>query len=183
MLQIIYKRSVMKGLIIVAPSFCIADNSFAQNKEAGTDRQAIKDYMMKRDTTPSFKSSKNEAAVKAVLKKYNSAIEGLNVVGTDKLFSADSKIYESGSSEGTYAHYLEHHLTPELKEFKSFTFSDYKADVQVEGAYAFAVETYNYTMVLAKDNSEVKRKGAATSILKKIKGDWLIMVSHNSSRK
>lgn len=173
----------MKTFVFIALSFCVALYSFAQNKDAGTDRRAIKDYMMKRDTTPSFKSPNNEAAVKAVLKKYNSAVESLNVEGTDKLFTSDSKVYESGGSEGTYAHYLEHHLTPELKEFKSFTFSDYKADVQVEGAYAFAVETYNYTIVLAKDNSEVKRKGVATSVLRKEKGEWKIMMSHNSSRK
>lgn len=173
----------MKGWIITVLSVCVAVNSFAQNKEAGTDRQAIKDYLMKRDTIPSFKSSENEIAVKAVLKKYNSAIESLNVEGTDKLFTADAKIYESGGSEGTYAHYLEHHLMPELKEFKSFVFSDYQANVQVEGAYAFTVETYNYTIVLAKDNSEVKRKGVATSVLRKEKGVWKIMISHNSSRK
>ena len=122
-------------------------------------------------------------SVKAVLKKYNSAVENLNMEGTDKLFTSDSKIYESGGSEGTYAHYVEHHLTPELKEFKSFVFSDYKVDVQVEGAYAFAVETYNFTIVMATDNSEVKRKGVATCILRKDKGEWKIMVSHNSSRK
>lgn len=122
-------------------------------------------------------------AVKAVLKQYNNAVEKLNVMGTDTLFTADSKIYESGGSEGNYAHYLEHHLTPELKEFTSFTFSDYKAEVQVDGKYAFATETYNYSIILAKDNTVVKRKGVATSVLKKIKGEWKIMISHNSSRK
>ena len=60
-----------------------------------------------------------------------------------KLFATDSKIYESDGSEGNYAHYLEHHLTPELKEFKSFKFSDYTVEVQIDGKYAFTTETYN----------------------------------------
>ena len=38
-------------------------------------------------------------------------------------------------------------------------------------------------IVVAKDNAEVKRKGVSTSVLKKIKGEWKIMISHNSSRK
>lgn len=173
----------MKGWKIMVLSVCVAISSFAQIKEADTDRQAIKDYMMKRDTALLFKSPADEDAVKAVLKKYNSAIESLDLTGTEKLFTANSKIFESGGSEGTYTHYLEHHLIPELKEFKSFVFSDYKADVQVEGAYAFAVQTYNYTIMLAKDNSEIKRKGVATSVLRKEKGVWKIMISHNSSRK
>ncbi len=130
-----------------------------------------------------FAQTKETEAVKAVLVKYQNAIQKLDAKGTELLFTADSKIYESGGVEGSYAHYLEHHLGPELKVFKSFTFSDYKADVKVDGGYAFATETYNYIIVLAKDNSEIKRKGVATSVLKKIDGKWKIMVSHSSSRK
>lgn len=122
----------------------------------------------------------NEAeAVKTVLRNYHDAIQKLDATGTELLFTADSKICESVGVEGTYVH----HLGPDLKVFKSFTFSDYKADVRVDGNYAFATETYNYTIVIAKDNSEINRKGVATSVLKKIDGKWKIMVSHSSSRK
>ena len=131
----------------------------------------------------SFAQSNDTTAIKNVLKQYNSAVEKLDVSGTEKLFTTNSKIYESGGSEGTYAHYLEHHLIPELKEFKSFKFSDYKVEVTLDGNYAFTTETYSYTIVLLKDNTEVRRKGVATSTLKKIKGNWQIFISHNSSRK
>ena len=131
----------------------------------------------------SFAQNKDVEAVKTVLRKYNNAIEKLNVEGTEKLFTQDSQIFESGGSEGTYAHYLEHHLIPEFKDFTSFKYSDYKVDSKVDGKYAFATETYNYTLVLAKDKTEVKRKGVATSVLKKVNGEWKIMISHNSSRR
>lgn len=131
----------------------------------------------------SFSQSKDTDAVKSVLKQYNSAVEKLDATGTQHLFTTDSKIFESGGSEGTYAHYLEHHLNPEFKEFTSFKFSDYRVNVQVDGEYAFATETYLYTIIVAKDKSEVKRKGVATSVLKKENGKWKIMISHNSSRK
>ena len=147
----------MKKIFITALILFTAVLSFAQNKEAD--------------------------AAKAVLNQYKAAVEKLDVTGTEKLFTTDSKIFESGGSEGNYAHYLEHHLGPEFKEFKSFKYSDYKADVKVDGNYAFATETYNYTIIIAKDNMEVKRKAVATSVLKKVKGEWKIMVSHNSSRK
>ncbi len=137
--------------------FCISLSSFAQNKEG--------------------------ESVKSVLKKYSNAVEKLDVSGTENLFTTDSQIFESGGSEGTYAHYLEHHLIPEFKDFTSFKYSDYKVDVKVDGKYAFATEIYNYTLVLAKDKTEVKRKGVATSVLKKVNGEWKIMISHNSSRK
>ena len=131
----------------------------------------------------SFAQGINEDAAKVVLKQYKDAVEKLDVTGTEKLFTTDSQIFESGGSEGNYAHYLVHHLGPEFKEFKSFKYNDYKVDVTVDGNYAFATETYTYVIVVAKDNAEVKRKGVSTSVLRKIKDEWKIMVSHNSSRK
>lgn len=180
---LITKTNKMKKIVSALAVCLIVLSSFAQSKEAGTEREAIKQFVTKDDNLPVSPKAKDADAVKAVLKQYNNSVEKLNVTGTEKLFTADSKIYESGGSEGNYAHYLEHHLAPELKEFKSFTFSDYKVEVQVDGNYAFATETYNYTIVVAKDNAEVKRKGVATSVLKKIKGEWKIMINHNSSRK
>ena len=131
----------------------------------------------------SFAQNKEVDAVKSVLKKYSDAVERLDVAGTEKLFTNDSQIFESGGSEGTYAHYLEHHLIPEFKDFTSFKYSDYKVDVKIDGKYAFATETYNYILTLTKDKTEVKRKGVATSVLKKVNGEWKIMISHNSSRR
>lgn len=130
-----------------------------------------------------YAQNNDAEAVKTVLKKYTEAIEKKDMTGTENLFTADSKIFESGGVEGTYAHYLEHHLTPELKEFKSFKFSDYTVDVTTDGAYAFATETYTYAIVLSNSKTEIKRKGVCTSVLKNENGDWKIMISHSSSRK
>jgi hypothetical protein len=173
----------MKKLIIATVLLSLSVYLFAQSKEAGTDREAIKEFINNKDTMPTLRKGNDVEGVKYVLKQYKDAVEKLDVTGTEKLFTTDSKIFESGGSEGNYAHYLEHHLGPEFKEFKSFKYNDYKVDVTVDGNYAFATETYTYVIVVAKDNAEVKRKGVSTSVLKKIKDKWKIMVSHNSSRK
>lgn len=146
-------------------------------------KMLAKVFLLLLSTTSIFAQDNDSDAVKAVLKQYNTAVEKLDVTSTEKLFTIDSKIYESGGNEGSYTHYLEHHLAPEMKEFKSFTFSDYKVDVTVSGEYAFSTETYNYKIVVAKDNKEFKRKGIATSVLRRINGEWKIIISHNSSRK
>lgn len=124
-----------------------------------------------------------EEKVKQVLTSYKDALENLDVKGTDVLFVSNSQIIESGKVEGTYQEYLAHHIGPELGDFTSFKFDNYKVEVTVTGDYAFAVETYNYTIVLKKDNSEIKRKGVASSFLKKENGVWKIAHMHNSSRK
>ncbi len=97
---------------------------FAQSKEAGTEREAVKQFMNNKDPMPALYQNKNMEAIKTVLKQYNNAVEKLDVTGTERLFTVDSKIYESGGSEGNYTHYMEHHLTSELKEFKSFRYND-----------------------------------------------------------
>jgi len=124
-----------------------------------------------------------KAGVQAVLSQYKAAIERLDARGTEPLFTADSAIFETGGTEGTYANYLAHHLGPELHEFKSFKFSDYKVDVHLLAPdAAHAIETYKYR-IETKSGEIVDRLGVATSVLKKENGRWKIAVMHNSGRK
>lgn len=124
----------------------------------------------------------DEAAVRAVLSQYKSAIERLDATGTEQLFTQDSAIFETGGVEGTYADYLAHHLGPELKEFRSFSFSDYKVDVRLEGPIAIATESYKYR-IETRSGEIAERLGVATSALKKVDGKWKIISMHNSARR
>lgn len=126
--------------------------------------------------------TRETAAVRAVLAKYQAAVERLDATGTGSLFTADSTIFESGGVEGNYANYLVHHLTPELAEFKSFRFSNYNVDVRFEGPVALATETYRYR-IETKKGEVAERLGVATSTLKKVGGQWKIISMHNSARK
>ena len=125
-------------------------------------------------------------AVLTVMKSYKDALQNLTTDGTFELFTEDSEVFESGGVEGTYSHYIEHHLGPELGHFEKFEFSDYEIDVKVDVPYALTTETYIYTIVLNPDDKgnsrTIKKKGVATSILKKIDGKWKIIKTHSSSR-
>ena len=123
------------------------------------------------------------ALVIKTMDSYKEALEHLDTAGTRKLFMMKSVVVESGSIEGNYQNYVVHHLGPELNEFKSFKFSDYKADVMIDLPYAFVTESYKYTIVIKKDNSVAERKGVAISILKTENGIWKIMQTHSSSRR
>ena len=121
-------------------------------------------------------------AVEAVLSQYKAAIEKLDAKGTERLFAADSQIFETGSSEGTYATYLAHHLGPELAAFKSFPFSNYKVSVRLEGPVAVATETYRYR-IEPKSGAVAERIGVATSVLMRVGSSWKVISMHNSGRK
>lgn len=118
----------------------------------------------------------------AVLSSYKSAVERLDITGVEKLFAPDAVVIESGKVEGNFDAYRDHHLGPELKEFKSFTFGDYKADIKMEGPVAIATETYTYRIVL-KSGEAIDRLGVATSVLKWNGAAWQIVTTHSSSRK
>lgn len=137
---------------------------FSQNVDLGTEKEAVL----------------------KVMKTYKDALQNLTTEGTFELFTKDSEVFESGGVEGSYAHYIEHHLGPELGHFKKFEFSDYEIDAEVDLPYAFTTETYIYTIVLNPDDEgksrTIKKKGVATSILKKIDDKWQIVKTHSSSR-
>ena len=124
----------------------------------------------------------DEATVRAVLSQYKSAIERLDATGTERLFAADSAIFETGGVEGNYANYLAHHLTPELGEFKSFRYSNYKIEIRFVGPVALATESYAYR-IETKKGEIAERLGVATSVLTKIGGHWKILSMHNSARR
>ncbi|MFR1446017.1 hypothetical protein ACLUYJ_20875, partial [Acinetobacter baumannii] len=86
-------------------------------KEDGTDRAAIKQYFRDRDTNTVSPKTKYINAVRAVLKQYNSALEKLDITGTENLFADDAVIYESGENEGPYTSYMQEHLRSELKQY------------------------------------------------------------------
>lgn len=123
----------------------------------------------------------DSAAVRKVLGDYKAAIERLDARGTERLFTADSVVFETGGSEGRYATYLSHHLAPELKEFQSFKFTNYKVDVRFVGGAALANETYGYRIETTEGETH-ERLGVATSVLRKENGRWKIVMMHNSSR-
>ena len=146
-------------------------------------RKLIMMFLLLSSAIAVFAQTNDKEAVKNVLNNYKKAIEKLDTTGVVNLFVKDSKVFEQAKDEGTIGHYLEHHLGPELKDFKSFTFSDYKVDVIVTGDYAFSTETYIYTIILAKDGKEIKSQGVATSVLRKTKEGWKIIQTHSSFRK
>ena len=106
----------------------------------------------------------------------------LDASGTERLFTPDSAILESGGYEGVYSNYLARHLSPELKEFKSFAFSNYQISVRFEGPLAQATERYTY-WIETRTGEIAEWLGVATSILKKIGGQWKILSMHNFSRR
>ena len=149
----------------------------------------ITSHGQEKNNVPTSVIDVNKEAVLQVMKSYKDAIQNLTTDGTFELFTPDATVFEQGKVEGSYKDYINHHLGPELGHFKSFKFSDYNIDITVNLPYAFATENYLYTIVLKGDESKGKQertiesKGVATSVLKKINGEFKIIHTHSSFKK
>lgn len=128
------------------------------------------------DAQDNMRSSPRE-----VLTAYRTAIQKLDSTEMSALFFEESLVFENGKSEGSFAHYFEHHLGPELGHIKSFTFTDPKIAVTEYGDMAIANESYGYVIVL-EDGRTIERTGVATSVLKRDEANWKILQYHSSSR-
>ena len=117
----------------------------------------------------------------STLEAYRSGIKSLDDTNMPRLFTDDALVFENGKAEGSFSNYLAHHLSPELKEFESFTFNNETIDISVIGETAIAWETYTYTIVL-KDGRIIERQGVATAVLVKRDESWKIAQYHSSSR-
>lgn len=116
-----------------------------------------------------------------VLAAYRAALVDRDAAAMYALFRDDSLVFENGKPEGSFAHYMEHHLGPELGEITEFTFSNPTVDVRVAGHVAFGQETYRYRIAL-KDGRVIERDGVATSVLTHGEDGWKIVQYHSSSR-
>jgi len=112
---------------------------------------------------------------------YREALVARDAGAMSGLFADKSSVFENGKDEGTFSHYMEHHLGPELDGIKSFTFSDPTLEVIRMGHMAYGKETYAYRLELA-DGRVIDREGIATSVLAHDANGWKIVQYHSSSR-
>jgi len=121
------------------------------------------------------------AGAEAALTSYRQALTARDADAMAALFAEDSFIYENGKDEGSFTHYMEHHLGPELDAITSFTFGNPTLAVTRMGHMAFGRETYTYRIELA-DGRVIDREGIATSVLAHDADGWKIVQYHSSSR-
>ena len=121
------------------------------------------------------------AGAEAALVAYREALVARDADAMDALFADESFVYENGKAEGSFTHYMEHHLGPELDAITSFTFGDPTVAVTRMGHLAYGRETYTYRIELA-DGRVIDREGVATSVLAHDASGWKIVQYHSSSR-
>lgn len=122
-----------------------------------------------------------ERAVRDVLLQNAAGFEKGDLATLNKVWASDESVtvFESGHANYGWADYRDHHLVPELKDFKNtkYTLSDIR--VKVAGKTAWA--TFKYALTGQFKDRPVDVSGLGTAVLEERRGNWLIVHWHTSA--
>jgi hypothetical protein len=121
---------------------------------------------------------------RAVAEVYFDATTTSDLDAASQLFARQSSVYETGGVEGSWEHYREHHLAPEIDAIKSFKLSKKEPEIMRsdDGSLAFVAWPIEYTIVL-EDERVINSKGTVTFLLVREDGQYKIRQLHWSSRR
>ena len=121
---------------------------------------------------------------KDVAAAYFAAIQASDLDAAGTLFAGESSIFESGGVEGTWQHYRDHHLGPEVDGIADFVITPKDPEVTTSEDATLAVITWpiGYTISL-KDKRTILSRGTVTFVLVQEKGAYKIRHLHWSSRR
>ena len=111
-------------------------------------------------------------------------MEASNLDDAEALFAEQSLIFETGGVEGTWKHYREHHMGPEIDAIGSFDITKGEPEEvkSRDGSMAFVTWPIKYTIEL-KDGRTIHSKGTVTFILVREDKEYRIRHLHWSSRR
>ena len=120
------------------------------------------------------------AAVTETLTKYAVAVQSKNMSDIEKhVITTDAfTMFEGGHINWGWVDYRDHHLGPELKEFKEIQYSFHEIKPHVNGDMAYA--TFKYHIAVKMEARDVEGEGLATAILMKTVEGWKIQHMHTS---
>ncbi len=123
----------------------------------------------------------NEAVIRQVLMDNAAGFEKNDLAMLNRVWANDESVtvFESGHANYGWADYRDHHLVPEMADFKNtkYTLTDIKPHIAGNTAWA----TYKYTLTADFKGRKVDAGGLGTAILEQRDGRWQIVHSHTSA--
>jgi ketosteroid isomerase-like protein len=125
----------------------------------------------------------DEAAVRRVIEAIAAFSEAKDMAGLDTLYAGDAwvQIIEGSGVNRGWVDYRDHHLQPELAEFRNFRYRCFEIEPQVRGAVAWA--PFRYELAVDTQDGHVEVEGRGTAILERRGGRWLVVHLHTSGRR
>ena len=127
----------------------------------------------------------DEASVREVLQKSALAFAKNDVDTVTKVWANDEMltVFESGHANYGWADYRDHHLLPEMKEFKNTKYELSDLKIHLAGKTAWATFKYTISGDIMENNisRHVDGAGLGTAVLEERQGRWQIVHWHSSA--
>ena len=115
---------------------------------------------------------------------YLDAMESGDLEAAEALFASQSSVFEAGGDEGTWQHYRENHIGPELEEFETFAITRGEPEEQTsqDRSMAFVAWPIEYRIRL-HDERTIESLGAVSFVNELEGAEYRIRHLHWSSRR
>lgn len=121
------------------------------------------------------------AAVVATLRALFAAAERSDLAALDSLYAGDSLLVIEGAGINRgWADYRDHHLAPELKEFRNFRYRPFEIEARVAGPMAWA--TFRYALSADLPDGKADVVGRGTAILERHGARWVVRLTQTAGR-
>lgn len=121
------------------------------------------------------------AAVTQAIRALFAAAERGDMAALDSLYAGDSLIVMEGAGINRgWTDYRDHHLAPELKEFRNFRYRPFEIEARVSGTMAWA--NFRYALMADLPDRKVDAVGRGTAILERRGNRWIVRLTHTASR-
>ncbi len=122
-----------------------------------------------------------EPAIRATIEAVFAATEGGDYAALDTLYAGDDlTIIEGASIDRGWISYRDHHLKPELAEFRSFVYRPTEIEPHATGETGWAI--FRYDLRIELEDRTVDNVGRGTAILEKRGGGWVVRHLQTASR-
>lgn len=121
------------------------------------------------------------AAVIHALRELFAAAERGDLAALDSIYAGDSLLVIEGAGINRgWTDYRDHHLAPELKEFRNFRYRPFEIEARVSGNLAWA--TYRYALSADLPDGKADVVGRGTAILERRGNRWIVRLTQTASR-
>ena len=131
--------------------------------------------------SPATATDPRADTARATLEALFRAVERADLAALDTLYAGDSlTVVEGAGINRGWADYRDHHLAPELREFRNFRYRPSDIEVHVAGDVAWAL--FRYSLAADVGERKVDIVGRGTAVLERRGRRWIVRHTHTSGR-
>jgi ketosteroid isomerase-like protein len=121
------------------------------------------------------------AQVRETIEALFAAAERGDMAALDTIYAGDRlTVIEGAGIDRTWAQFRDHHLGPELREFRNFRYRPSQIEPHVTGDLAWAI--YRYSLRADYRDRELDQVGRGTAILERRGDRWVVRHTQTTSR-